>query len=224
MSANATSGAQHKAPGHGPVALFGAAGRTGRRVLARLLARGTRVRALVGDASRLAPHSGLDVVEGDARDADAVARTLAGVSAAIVTLGMRDITRPDTSFSAAVRTIVDGARAAGVGRIVAVASAGALPDPRGGLASEHAPPGPYANVNAEHARNYRTLEGSGLDWTLLCAVDLVDDIPEGRARLAYDALPAGSGETGYEDLAATIVALLGEPASFGRRVGIVSDR
>jgi hypothetical protein len=37
-------------------------------------------------------------------------------------------------------------------------------------------------------------------------------------------LPEGSGQTGYEDLAATIVALIDEPASFGQRVGIVSIR
>jgi hypothetical protein len=56
----------------------------------------------------------------------------------------------------------------------------------------------------------------------MCAVDLVDDLPEGHARWAYESLPAGGTRTGYADLAATIVALLDEHASFGKRVGIVS--
>lgn len=206
------------------VALFGAAGRTGRRIAARLLARGDRVRALVRDPARLDAHPHLDARAGDARDAAAVAATVAGCEAMVIALGMHDITRPSTDFSDAVRIIVDASRAAGVKRVVAIASATVLPDPRGGLRSDHAGGGPYANVAAEHARNYRTLAASGLDWTLLCPVDLVDDIPEGRARWAFDALPEGSGETGYEDLAATVAALLGDPASHGRRIGIVSDR
>lgn len=206
------------------IALFGAAGRTGRRVLARLLARGEAVRALVRNAARLPAHPLLAAVDGNARDAAAVARTLAGTRAAVVTLGMADITQPATDFSEAVRGIVAAAGAQGVRRIVVVAGAGALPDPRGGMRAEHAPPNPYAIVAAEHMRNYRTLAASGLDWTLVCAVDLVDDIPAGHARLAYEDLPAGSGVTGYDDLAATIVDLLDDPASFGRRMGIVSDR
>lgn len=206
------------------IALFGATGRTGRRVLDRLLAQGRSVRALARDPARLPAHANLAVVAGSARDAAKIASVVHGAGAIVVCLGMDDITRPDTTFSDGVRAIVDAARAAGVRRIVAVASAGALADPRGGLASEHAPPGTYSNINAEHARNYRTLAASGLDWTLMCAVDLVDDIPEGHARWAYEKLPADSGQTGYDDLAATIVALLGERESFGRRVGIVSVR
>jgi uncharacterized protein YbjT (DUF2867 family) len=206
------------------VALFGATGRTGRRVLDRLLAQGRSVRALARDPARLPALANLAVVAGSARDAAAIASAVHGADAIVVCLGMDDITRPGTTFSDGVRAIVDAAQAAGVRRIVAIASAGALADPRGGLASEHAAPGPYSNINAEHARNYRTLAASGLDWTLMCALDLVEDIPAGHARWAYERLPTGSGQTGYDDLAATIVELLDERESFGKRVGIVSVR
>jgi putative NADH-flavin reductase len=206
------------------VALFGATGRTGRRVLALALGRGDRVAALVGDASRLAPHAALRTIEGDSRDAAAVARTIEGADAVLCCLGLRDIGAPTTEFSDSVREIVSAMRTRSVRRIVAIASAGVLPDARGGLRLEHAPGGPYRHVNAEHARNYATLAGSGLDWTLLCAVDLKDDIPAGHARLAVEDLPPGSGETGYADLAATMLALAGDAASFARRVGIVSVR
>jgi len=206
------------------IALFGATGRTGRRVLDRLLARGERVKALARDPARLPPHAHLATVSGSTRDADALASVVRAADAIVVCLGMDDITRPGTAFSDGVRAIVDAAKAAGVRRIVAIASAGALADPRGGLASEHAAPGPYSNINAEHARNYRTLATSGLDWTLMCAVDLVDDIPEGHARWAYERLPEGGAQTGYDDLAAAIVELLDEPESYGKRVAIVSVR
>jgi putative NADH-flavin reductase len=206
------------------IALFGATGRTGSRVLQRLLARGDRVNALAREPSRLTRHPSLLTIAGDSRDPAAVGQTIAGTSAVVVTLGMQDITRPGTDFSVSVRTIVEATRAAGVRRIVAVAGAGALPDARGGTRAEHDAPGPYTHVAAEHVRNYRTLAASGLDWTLLCAVDLKDDIPEGHARLAYEDLPPGSGETGYQDLAAAIVALLPAAASYGHRIGIVSVR
>lgn len=207
------------------IALFGATGRTGSRVLRRLLARGDTVRALARDPARLLAHAGLAAIAGHARDAAAVAHTMHDTDAVVVCLGMDDITQPGTAFSDAVKTIVAAAEAAGVRRLVAIASAGALPHEGGGLRSEHgAGAGPYANVAAEHARNYRTLAASRLDWTLMCPLDLVDDLPEGRARWAYEALPAGSGQTGYDDLATTIVALLGDASSHRQRVGIVSLR
>jgi putative NADH-flavin reductase len=206
------------------IALFGATGRTGRRVLERCLARGDRVRALASDAGKLSARPALELVAGDARDRTAVARTMAGADAAICCLGLRDITAPTTELSDSVRTIVDSARDAGVRRIVAIASAGVLPDARGGLRNEHGVPAWLRNVAAEHTRNLRTLEQSGLDWTLMCPIDLVDDIPVGHARYAFDDLPGGSGQTGYEDLAETMVTLLGDIRSYRRRVGIVSLR
>lgn len=206
------------------LSLFGASGRTGRRVLALALARGDRVRALVRDPASLMPHSALNVRTGDALDASAVSGTLKGTDAIVIALGMRDIAAPSTDFSDSVRNVVDSARSAGVRRIVAIASAGVLPDAAGGLRNRHGTSGPYRHVNAEHTRNYETLRDSGLDWTLMCPVDLKDDIPQGHARTMHEDLPAGGTETGYDDLAATMLGLIGERASYGKRVGIVSLR
>jgi putative NADH-flavin reductase len=206
------------------VALFGATGRTGRRVLQECRSRGWPVAALARDPSQVAPDPGVTVVAGDARDAAAVARVVHGSGAVVCCLGMQDITVPGTDFSDSVKTIVACAKEAGVRRVVAIASAVVLPHPAGGLRLSHGLPDYLVNVGPEHARNYETLRGSGLDWTLMCPVDLKDDIPVGRSRLAYDDMPGGSFETGYADLAQTIVELLDQPASFGKRVGVVSVR
>ena len=202
------------------IALFGASGRSGRLVLERLVARGDRVRALVRDPGKLAARPGLDVVAGDARDAAAVRRTVEGTDAIVCCLGMHDITVPASDFSDAVRTIVGAAKDCGVARLVAIASAGVLDDARGGLRNEHGLPALLANVAAEHTRNLRTLQASGLAWTLMCPIDLVD-APGGRARWAFDDLPEGP-HTGYADLADAIVAMLGRADAHGRRVGVVS--
>ncbi len=202
------------------IALFGATGRTGRLVLDRLLARGDRVRALARDPAALAPRAGLAAFGGDARDARAVRELVEGADAIVCCLGMQDITVPATDFSDAVRAIVAAAQSAGVRRIVAIASAGVLDDPRGGLRNQHGASAAFANVAAEHTRNLRTLQASGLDWTLLCPIDLVD-APPGTAHWTYEDLPAGP-HTGYADLADTIVGMLGRADAHGRRVGVVS--
>ena len=81
---------------------------------------------------------------------------------------------------------------------------------------------PKSNLAAEHIRNYETLRASRLRWTLMCPVWLKEEIPPGHARYAYDDLPEGPGETGYADLALTMVQLIDAPESVGRRVGIIS--
>jgi len=202
------------------IALFGATGRAGRLVLERLLARGDHVRALARDPGKLVPHPGLAVVEGDARDVPAVRRAVDGADAIVCCLGMQDIAVPATDFSESVRGIVEAARAAGIRRVVAIASAGVLADARGGLRNQHGLPAAFANIAAEHTRNLRTFEASGLDWTLMCPIDLVD-APAGTARWAFEDLPAGS-HTGYVDLADTIVEMLGRRDAHGKRVGVVS--
>jgi len=202
------------------IALFGATGRAGRLVLERLLARGDHVRALARDPGKLVPHPGLAVVEGDARDVPAVRRAVDGADAIVCCLGMQDIAVPATDFSESVRGIVEAARAAGIRRVVAIASAGVLADARGGLRNQHGLPAAFANIAAEHTRNLRTFEASGLDWTLMCPIDLVD-APAGTARWAFEDLPAGS-HTGYVDLADSIVEMLGRRDAHGKRVGVVS--
>lgn len=219
------------------LALFGATGRAGRLVMAEAARRGWPLRLLVRDARKLgdAAALGRDAVvrEGDTRDAAAVRAVLEGegrhagtrADAVICTLGMHDITVPATDFSDSVKTIVAAMHAAGVRRLVAIASAGVFEAPGGGYRNQQPDfPAYLRNISAEHVRNYETLRASGLDWTLMCPMALVDDIPVGSSRHAYEALPEGSSETGYADLARAMCDLLPERASYGQRVGIVSFR
>lgn len=218
------------------VAVFGGTGRTGRLLLAEAERRGWPVRALARDARKLQARAGLEVSTGDARDSGAVDQTLCAdpsdpVRAVFCTLGMADISVPATDFSDSVRAIVAGMRRAGLKRLVAVASGVALPDARGGTRGEHGVPPVLRHVAAEHLRNYHTLrqagEEWGLQWTLMCPLNLVDDIPGGHARRSFEALPeplAGAGETDMRDLALAMCDLADDRASFGQRVGIVSDR
>lgn len=206
------------------IAVFGATGRTGRRLIADALGRGMRVVALARDPTRLAARPNLQVLAGDARDPVAAGQTIAGSDAVLCCLGMQDITVPATDFSDSVKTIVAAARANAVHRIIAIASAGVLSHPAGGLRNQHDLPAYLANVAPEHTRNYQTLRDSGLDWTLMCPLDLKEDIPPGHGRIAFEDLPAGSSETGIADLANAMLDLIPRTESLGKRVGIASDR
>ncbi len=78
------------------LALFGATGRVGSELLTQALAAGHDVRALVRSPARLAAISDrLTVVQGNVRDAGAVAETLHGCNAVLSTLGATDKDDPD---------------------------------------------------------------------------------------------------------------------------------
>ena len=216
-------------PGYaGPIAVFGATGRTSSLVLQQARRCGWPVRALVRSQAKLAAGAGLAVVEGDARDEQAVQSVNDGagsqVGAVLCAVGMHDIALPATDFSDSVKTIVAVMKRRGVRRIVAIASAGVLDHPQGGLRNEHGFPAYLRNVSAEQVRNLETLRASGLDWTLTCPMNLVDEVPAGHATWLYDDLPPGSEQTACADLAVAMCDLLTERASLGKRVGIVTVR
>jgi putative NADH-flavin reductase len=206
------------------VTIFGASGKAGRLVVDECAGRGWDTTAFVRDPTKVPARAGLLAVAGDARSLDDVRNALKGRNAAFSCLGLHDITKPSTEFSDAVKTIVRAMEESGVRRFVLIASTVALPGPNGGVRGAAGVPEFLHNVVAEHVRNYETVLRSSLDWTVLCPATLVEDIPVGHARTAYEDLPAGKAEAGYADVARTMVDLVEEPKSIGKRVGLISVR
>ena len=215
----------------GGVALAGATGRTGGRVLARVLDAGRPARVLVRDPARLPGElrerlPADAVVVGDARDPDAARRLVAGADALVSTLGLADTTAPSTELSDALRTLVAALAAAGARRVIAVANTVVLPHPDGGLRADRPLPAWLRHIAAEHVRQYDVLraaaERDAVAWTLFCPATLTPD-RAGRWRTAVDDLPRGAETTGLDDLAEAIVRELDEERFVGKRVGIVSD-
>ena len=213
------------------VALAGATGRTGGRVLARLLDAGRAARVLVRDPARLpaALRERLPadaIVVGDARDPDAARRLVAGADALVSTLGMADTTVASTDLSDSLRTLVAALTAVGARRVIAVANTVVLPHPDGGLRADRPLPDWLRHIAAEHVRQYEVLLDAaardGVAWTLFCPSTLTPD-RAGRWRTAVDDLPPGAETTGLDDLAEAIVRELDEERFVGKRVGIVSD-
>lgn len=125
----------------------------------------------------------------------------------------------DDTLSAGTETLVVAMRDAGVELIVAVATAGVLDAPDGGLRMEAPEFPPFLReVAAEHRRAYGTLVDSGLEWTLVCPPNMPDGPATGAARVERDRLPEGGTRVTTGDVAAFVVrALEGGPTG---RVGI----
>jgi uncharacterized protein YbjT (DUF2867 family) len=94
------------------ILITGATGNVGRQVVQQLVQRGADVRALVRDPAKANLPAGVDVVQGDLLDVDALRRAFDGVS----TLFLLNGVVPD-EFTQALVTL-NVAREAGIGRIV----------------------------------------------------------------------------------------------------------
>jgi putative NADH-flavin reductase len=160
------------------IAIFGASGRTGRKVVEQALARGHAVTAFVRDSSGL-DGAGATVVEGNAQDPDAVGRAVAGNDAVISVLALMSA-EAEPEHSEATRTIVEAAKREGVHRVVVTANNDVFGDDE--------VTGEFAAHAREHRRNRDRLRVSGLDWTMGAAPFVVDEPGNG-----YEAVVGSKG-------------------------------
>jgi len=77
------------------IAIFGATGRTGKRLVAAALAAGHTVRALARDPSRVAEQPGLTVVEGSIADRELVDETFTDFAPDVVVHAAASYKNPD---------------------------------------------------------------------------------------------------------------------------------
>ncbi len=194
------------------IAVFGANGRTGRKVVEQALARRHEVVAFVRGGSRVEPWERLTVVEGDARDAAAVERAISGSNAVVSVLSLA---RPEDEpqHSDATRTVVQAAERDGVRRIVVTSNNEVLRDRE--LTGE------FAAMGREHRRNVETLRTSRLDWTVGAAPWVVDDPGTG----SYEAVTEGKApgrKLSTEDFALFVLDALEHDDWIGHIVGVSS--
>lgn len=202
------------------LALFGATGRVGNRVLEYALAEGHTVRALVRDANRLAARPGLEIVQGDVLDAATVARVIAGVDAVLSGLGGAGVADPGEAQSQGMRNIVAGMRQHGVRRVLGVAGGGILDSVNGGL--RHDQPGfpaVFRNVSDRHKEAWHAMRDSGLDWTMVATGDIVPGERTGVYRTLEDFLPDGARRISVEDVADLLLRALRDGTHQQKRVG-----
>jgi putative NADH-flavin reductase len=207
------------------IAVLGATGRTGRRVVEYALAEGRAVRALARRPAALddLAHPALEVIGGDAADAAAVAAAIGDADAVVSALGGGTTADPGSTRSLGVQHAAAalGARGSPDARLVVVAGGGILDAPAGGLRQEQpAFPAVFRLVSAEHRRAWEAVRDTPLAWTMVCTGDIVPGERTGAYRVLADMMPEGGRRISVEDLADFMLGELRAGAFVRRRVGL----
>jgi uncharacterized protein len=212
------------------IVLFGATGNIGQRIAAEALRRGHTVIGVVRDPEQVSPPDPrVSLVEGDATDAESVARVARGADAIVSAISPRPNPRGRAapSLSQAARALLAGARKAGVKRVIAVGGAGSL-EVAPGVRLMDAPGFPEAykaeaKEGADSLAVYRN-EGAGLDWTFLSpAAEIGPGERTGKYRTTVDQFLTdthGHSRISYEDYAVALVDELETPKHRGARFGV----
>ena len=208
------------------IAIFGATGATGRLLTERCLADGYEVAALVRRPAEFMYAGRVRMVEGSAFDAKAVRLTVEGADVVLSALGARSLRREEV-LERVVPLIVEAMQQSGVRRIIALGSAGALED---SLKKQPAWRRWFVQkmvyntflkwAVASQVAQWKTLSGSGLDWTMVMPPMLLNKPGRGMFRVDGEALPRNGARISREDVADFMMAQIGSQVWVGKGVYI----
>ncbi len=204
----------------GRVIIFGATGRTGRRLTEAALARGVEVAVFVRDATR-APEGVREIVVGDVLDPIQVRAAIRAGDLVVSTLGGAGPQPGEGAVGAGARHLAAAVRDAGAARVLGVVGAGVLqlePHRQRHEAPDY--PAPFRAIGAEHQAMHRAFAESGAWWALVCTPRIVDGDPTGHLVRRDDYLPEGTGSVTTGDVAALLLELALEPTARFGRVGV----
>ncbi|MBI0433222.1 NAD(P)-dependent oxidoreductase [Roseomonas sp. KE0001] len=184
------------------IALIGASGQAGARILQELARRGHSVTAIARDPARIAAAPGVTAVAGDLFDQAALAERLAG-NAAVISAVHFTASDPEK--------LIGAVRQAGVPRYLVVGGAGSLEVAPGKrlLDSPDFPAAYRAEAEGGAAFLTRLRQEKALDWTFLSpSADFHAGERTGRFRLGTDQLLVaadGRSHISFEDFAVALV-------------------
>lgn len=213
------------------IAIFGASGGTGTLLTERCLAAGYSVTVLIRkpDSFRLSQgkRSDVHIIQGNAFDLAAVRETVEGADAVLSALGSRSPVRNENVLPRAIPLLVEAMQLVGVRRIVALGSAGALPD---SLSKQTAwrrwivQKIVYTTLLkwpvAEQISQYATLSHSDLDWTMVMPPTLTNGAARGQFRVDGEALPRNGSRISRADVADFMMQQIDNPQWVRRGVYI----
>ncbi|MEU6238466.1 SDR family oxidoreductase [Kitasatospora sp. NPDC047058] len=188
------------------LAIFGGTGHTGRHLVDQALGRGHRVTMLARDPARLPARPHLHVVEGDVRDAEPVARTVAGADVVISALGQRRW--GTTVCTDGMRTILPAMAAHEVSRLVALSNYGTADSRRPGLYSTTAWLA-IRSIMRDKERMEELIRAGDTAWTIVRPAALTDGPHTAHYRTGTDLRLTFGSRITFADLADCMLAQLG---------------
>jgi putative NADH-flavin reductase len=167
------------------LAVFGATGSIGRHVVEQALQQGHEVTAFTRDAARVdRSHERLRIVQGELTDPAAVAGTVAGQDAVVVTLGAG---RRGEVREAGTAAVIEAMQRTGARRLVCQSTLG-VGDSRGNLNFlwKRIMFGLLLRAAyADHVRQEQQVERSDLDWTIVRPAAFTDGPRTSRYRTGF---------------------------------------
>jgi putative NADH-flavin reductase len=208
------------------VSIFGASGATGQLLTERCLAAGYEVTALLRKPENFPRRDQVRVVRGNAFDSSVVDRTIDGTDVVLSALGARSLRREEV-LERGVPLIVSAMQKAGVLRIIALGSAGALSDSlkkQPALARWFVQKIVYSTFLkwpvSSQVSQWHTLSTSGLDWTMVMPPMLTNGSARGVYRIDGEALPPHGMRISRTDVADFMMQQIGNPQWVGKGVYI----
>lgn len=215
------------------IAVFGAGGRAGRRIVTEARGRGHDVTGVVRDPSAHSVESpDVAYVRGDVTDAVDVARLAAGHDVVVSTVADLNVAARDF-YTRASTALVGGLAQAGVGRLIVIGIATTL-ETSPGVRVMDAPdfPAEYLEFCDGHAAGLAILrEARGVDWLVINPAGDFDHgatVETGRAggyRVDGDPFLAGTAEAGlisYAGFAVAVVDQIEAPTHHRTQLGVIA--
>jgi uncharacterized protein YbjT (DUF2867 family) len=208
------------------ILVIGATGGTGREVVRQALDRGYQVNALARSAADAAPLlPGADIIVGDARDGETVAKALAGCDGVISALGTKlSLLHEETLLSTATRVLIDAMQKLRITRLVCITGIGAGDSHgHGGFLYDHVvQPLLLNSTYHDKDRQEDEIRKSGLDWTIVRPTNLTDGTASGAIRALTDLTGFHGGSIARADVAGFLITELEERHWSGKSPVITS--
>ncbi|MGA7972173.1 MAG: SDR family oxidoreductase [Pseudolabrys sp.] len=193
------------------ILVLGATGATGRLIVGKAVAKGYEVVALVRSKAKAMDLIGAELVEGDARDAAALTRAIAGCDAVVSSLGTAmSPFRKVTLLSTATRALVGVMAEQNIRRLVCITGLGAG-DSRGhgGFFFDRLfLPLMLRKVYEDKDRQEDAIRASTLDWTIVRPTVLNDKAARDDIKALTDLSGVHGGTIARADVADFVVQQL----------------
>jgi uncharacterized protein YbjT (DUF2867 family) len=203
--------------------VFGATGATGRQVVARALALGHEVVAVVRRPETVPSAARLTVRKGDVLDASSLVGTVDGADAVISCIGPTKNLSPGTVMSQGVPNIIAACQRAEVRRLVLQSGITLSSGEELSVTDRWAVRvlrRVFAKAGDDKAIAERALQASGLEWVLVRAVGLREGPATGRYTAGPKARVAPLLPLSFSDCADCLLRAANEPAWVGRIINV----